>query len=104
MKGRVALNDLSYALTLFKVSRSGPMAPVAWSLEPPPRSRATWGAGLEQILRISEAELAGRCVSVQGRDEDALRRGADEAQDEPVYDRDPEAHREADRARQGETQ
>src|SRR3989449_1694552 len=65
-------------------------------------SADTRGARREEVLRKPESELAGRRVPVQRRHQDALSRGADETEDEPVDDRDPEADRKTDHAAEGE--
>src|SRR5206468_7372855 len=50
------------------------------------------------------SQLARRGVSIQGGDEDALSGGADEAEDQPVDDRNPEAHDQADHTTEEEPQ
>src|SRR5438552_15137318 len=67
-------------------------------------SASARGSRREKILRKSESQLARRGVSVQGGDEDALSGGADEAEDQPVDDRDPEAHDQADHTTEEEPQ
>src|SRR5438093_3426071 len=58
----------------------------------------------EKIFRKSESKLARRGVSVQGGDEDALSGGADEAEDQPVDDRDPETHNQTNHTSEEEPQ
>src|SRR5437667_12696855 len=58
----------------------------------------------EKVLRKSESQLPCRSVSVQGGDEDALSGGPDEAEDEPVDDRDPEAHNQTNHTSEEEPQ
>src|SRR5207247_11234728 len=67
-------------------------------------SASARGSRREKILRKSESQLARRGVSVQGGDEDALSGGADEAEDQPIDDRDPEAHDQADHTTEEEPQ
>src|SRR5207244_10812480 len=56
----------------------------------------------EKSLRKSESRFSRRGVSVQGGDEDALSSGADQTQNQPIDDRDPEADRETNDSAEGE--
>src|SRR5438552_14534027 len=65
-------------------------------------SASARGSRRKKILRKSESQLSRRGVSVQGGDEDALSSGADQTQDQPIDDREPEADRETNDSAEGE--
>src|SRR6267378_6258724 len=101
MKGHGALNDLSVALTLFKVDLPedalGPNGSRIEERGPDPSSDGR-PASREQIFRKSKAQLARGRVPIEGGHENALRGGPEESENEPVDDGNRRPYNETDDA------